>query len=166
MFLPDDVDGRVLFDRATARIKAIQEGREDDAPVGGLGDIVMVPPVVDARARGVLHSVRPFRGFTETGVVWRDGAETRIDAVIWCTGFRPALEHVAGLGLVGADGTVELDGTRAVGEPRLWFVGYGGWTGPASATLIGVGRSARETVRRISGELGAGAGVTEARENL
>jgi putative flavoprotein involved in K+ transport len=110
-------------------------------------------PVVDARARGVLRSVRPFRGFTETGVgvVWRDGSETPVDAVIWCTGFRPALGHVAGLGLVGADGTVELDGTRAVGEPRLWFVGYGGWTGPASATLIGVGRSARETVRRIAG---------------
>ena len=158
VFLPDDVDGRVLFDRATARIKALQEGCLPDAPVGGLGDIVMVPPVVDARARGVLHSVPPFRGFSENGVVWRDGTETRIDAVIWCTGFRPALGHVAGLGLVGADGTVELDGTRAVAEPRLWFVGYGGWTGPASATLIGVGRSARETVRRISGELGAGAG--------
>ena len=89
-------------------------------------------------------------------MVWRDGTETGIDAVIWCTGFRPALGHVAGLGLVEADGTVELDGTRAVAEPRLWFVGYGGWTGPASATLIGVGRSARETVRRIAGELGVG----------
>jgi len=153
VFLPDDVDGRVLFHRATARLKALQEGREPEIPAGGLGDIVMVPPVVDARERGALRSVRPVARFTETGVVWRDGTETGVDAVIWCTGFRPALDHVAELGIVGPDGTVELDGTRSVREPGLWFVGYGGWTGPASATLIGVGRSARETARRIAESL-------------
>lgn len=153
VFLPDDVDGRVLFHRATARLKALQEGREPDIPAGGLGDIVMVPPVVEARERGVLRSVRPFARFTETGVVWRDGTETGVDAVIWCTGFRPALDHVTELGIVGPDGTVELDGTRSIREPGLWFVGYGGWTGPASATLIGVGRSARETARRIAESL-------------
>jgi hypothetical protein len=49
-------------------------------------------------------------------VAWRDTPETPIDAVIWCTGFRPALGHVAGLGLVGADGTVELDGTGRSGS--------------------------------------------------
>jgi putative flavoprotein involved in K+ transport len=31
-FLPDDVDGRVLFERATARWKAQEEGREPDVP--------------------------------------------------------------------------------------------------------------------------------------
>jgi putative flavoprotein involved in K+ transport len=158
VFLPDDVDGRVLFHRATERIKTLQEGREPAMPTGGLGDIVMVPPVVEARERGVLHAVRQFTHFTETGVVWRDGTESPVDAVIWRTGFRPALHPVAGLGLIGLDGTVELDGTRSVREPRLWFVGYGGWSGPASATLIGVGRSARETARRIAEDLGATGG--------
>jgi putative flavoprotein involved in K+ transport len=158
VFLPDDVDGRVLFHRATERIKTLQEGREPAMPTGGLGDIVMVPPVVEARERGVLHAVRQFTHFTETGVVWRDGTESPVDAVIWCTGFHPALHPVAGLGLIGLDGTVELDGTRSVREPRLWFVGYGGWSGPASATLIGVGRSARETARRIAEDLGATGG--------
>jgi len=152
-FLPDDVDGRVLFLRATERIRARQEGREPDPVPGDLGDIVMVPSVIDARNRGVLHAVRPFLRFTETGVVWSDGTEIAVDAVIWCTGFRPALAHVAGLGIVGADGRVELDGTRSVREPGLWFLGYGGWTGKASATLIGVGRSARETARRIAAAL-------------
>jgi thioredoxin reductase len=158
VFLPDDVDGRVLFHRATERIKALQEGREPEMPTGGLGDIVMVPPVIEARERGVLHAVRPFARFTEAGVVWRDGTESRVDAVIWCTGFRPALNPVAGLGLIGPDSAVELDGTRSIREPRLWFVGYGGWSGPASATLIGVGRSARETARRIAEDLGAAGG--------
>jgi hypothetical protein len=36
-----------------------------------------------------------------------------------------------------------------VREPRLWLVGYGDWTGYASATLIGVGRTARTTVDEI-----------------
>ncbi|MBK1710998.1 pyridine nucleotide-disulfide oxidoreductase, partial [Marichromatium gracile] len=35
-------------------------------------------------------------------------------------------------------------------EPRLWLVGYGEWTGSASATLIGVTRTARSTVNQIA----------------
>ena len=44
---------------------------------------------------------------------------------------------------VGAVGGAS--GTQALGEPRLHLVGYGDWTGPASATLAGVGPSARAT---------------------
>jgi putative flavoprotein involved in K+ transport len=38
----------------------------------------------------------------------------------------------------------------------LWLVGYGDWTGYASATLVGVGRSARSTVEEIEEELAGG----------
>ncbi|MDO8861326.1 NAD(P)-binding domain-containing protein [Haliea sp. E1-2-M8] len=78
VFLPDDVDGRVLFERATARLKGDAEG----ATVGGIGDIVMVPPVKAARDKGILASTRPFTAFTESGVVWPDGSAEDIDAVI------------------------------------------------------------------------------------
>ena len=148
-FLADDVDGRVLFARATERWKAQQEGRAVDVPIGGLGDIVMVPPVKEARARGVLHATRPFKRFSRTGVVWPDGSEETIDAVIWCTGFRPALGHLQALGVVEADGRVLVDGTRSVKQSNLWLVGYGDWTGAASATLIGVTRTARSTVAEL-----------------
>ena len=37
----------------------------------------------------------------------------------------------------------------ALDEPRLHLVGYGDWTGPASATLAGVGPSARATAATI-----------------
>ena len=148
-FLPDDVDGRVLFERATARWRAAQEGRTIDLPVGGFGDVVMVPPVREARGRGVLQAVAPFTRFTEDGVVWDDGARSGVDAVIWCTGFRPALSHLGPLGVVGEDGRVATDGTRSIDEPGLWLVGYGDWTGAASATLIGVMRTARSTVAEI-----------------
>ena len=148
-FLPDDVDGRVLFERATARWRAAQEGRSIELPAGGFGDVVMVPPVKEARERGVLNAVAPFIRFTEEGVTWRDGSQSRVDAVIWCTGFRPALSHLVPLDLVQEDGRVATNGTRSVDEPMLWLVGYGDWTGTASATLIGVMRTARTTVAEI-----------------
>lgn len=152
-FLADEVDGRVLFARATERWKAQQEGRAIEQPVGGLGDIVMVPPVKSARARGVLHAVRPFTRFVEDGVVWPDGRCERIDAVIWCTGFRPAIDHLRPLGVVEADDRVAVAGTRSVAQPRLWLVGYCEWTGAASATLIGVTHTARSTVAEITAAL-------------
>lgn len=149
LFLPDDVDGRVLFERATARLR---DG-PSDAPVGGIGDIVMIPPVVDARARGVLTSVRPFQRVTEQGVVWPDGRETQIDAIIWCTGFRPALGHLESLGVIEPDGRVAVDGQQSVKEPRLWLTGYGDWCGPGSATLIGASRVARDLVPKVQAGL-------------
>ncbi|WP_298578232.1 ArsO family NAD(P)H-dependent flavin-containing monooxygenase [uncultured Luteimonas sp.] len=148
-FLPDEVDGRVLFDRATARWRAQQEGRVPDAPAGGLGDIVMVPSVREARERGVLRAEPPFERFTADGVAWADGRTAPFDAVIWCTGFGPATAHLRSLGIVGPDGRVEVTGTRSKQCPGLWLVGYGDWTGAASATLVGVTRNAKAAVDEI-----------------
>lgn len=147
-FLPDDVDGRVLFQRASQQYQATQSGETTFA--GRLGDIVMVPSVQEARSRNVLRSVRPFTHLTRTGVVWPDGRKEDFDAIIWCTGFKPATDYLRSLGLVDAEGRVATKGTRAIHEPGLWLVGYGSWTGFASATLIGVGRSARATAEEIS----------------
>jgi putative flavoprotein involved in K+ transport len=147
-FLPDEVDGRYLFEQATVRWKAQQEGRPVPPP-RSLGDVVMVPPVRAARDAGRLAHRAMFVAFTDDGVRWPDGDVTPVDAVVWATGFRPALAHLAPLGVVDARGRVALQGTRSVVEPRLWLVGYGDWTGFASATLVGVGRSARATVDEI-----------------
>lgn len=154
-FLPDEVDGRVLFQQSTARYRAKMAG-QDPGPAYTLGDIVAVAPVREARARGDMVAVRPFRRMTATGVVWPDGREEAIDAVIWCTGFGPALHHLEPLGVVTPEGRVQTEGTRSVDHPNLWLVGYGSWTGYASATLIGVGRTARVTVDQIVEALGSG----------
>lgn len=154
--LPDDVDGRALFAAATERVRSLAEGRRH-AGVGGLGDIVAVASVRQARDRGALHAHPMFQRFTPTGVAWADGAEEPLDAVIWCTGFRPALRHLSRLRLRHEDGQVATGGsagTRAIAEPRLFLVGYGDWTGPASATLLGAGRSARDTVAELVPTLG------------
>ncbi len=150
-FLPDDVDGRALFATARARIQALREGREHSG-VAGLGDIVMVPSVKDARDRGVLHPHSMFTRLVPGGVVWADGTARECDVIIWCTGFRPALRHLRPLGLRTEHGRVPVggpSGTQALHEPRLHLVGYGDWTGPASATLAGIGPSARATAEAV-----------------
>ncbi|WP_406051366.1 ArsO family NAD(P)H-dependent flavin-containing monooxygenase [Kribbella sp. NBC_00889] len=148
-FLPDDVDGRALFEIATARRRAHDTGTTS-AGVAGLGDIVMVYSVRQARDRGVLHARRMFTGLDADGVHWADGSRLSVDAIIWCTGFRPALSHLTPLALRGTDGLIPTEETQALKEPRLHLVGYGDWTGPASATLIGVGRTARDLVKSLT----------------
>lgn len=71
-------------------------------------------------------------------------------------GFSPALDHLNNLGVVGRDGKVIVDESRSVAMPELWLVGYGDWTGLASATLIGVTRTARDVVRQVQSYLTGG----------
>lgn len=148
-FMPDDVDGRVLFDVATRREAARRAGTDSDG-VSGLGDIVMVPSVREARDRGVLHALPMFDRLTRNGVAWNDGTEQPCDAIIWCTGFHPTLRHLDPLGLSYENGVPKAVGTRSVDEPRLYLLGYGDWTGSASATLIGAGRTAKSIVADIA----------------
>ena len=37
-----------------------------------------------------------------------DGSEETIDAIIWCTGFEPNLDHLAPLNVLEADGKVQV----------------------------------------------------------
>lgn len=148
-YLPDDVDGRVLFDQASAKYYAEKKGEKFDTSKYNLGNIVMVPSVKEARERDVLHSQGQFTAFTENGVLWENGEEEAFHVVIWCTGFGFATDHLKNIVSTDEGGKVKTEGTRSIEEENLWLVGYGGWTGFASATLIGVGRSARATVKQI-----------------
>lgn len=144
-FLPDDVDGRELFRVASARVR----GEAGARGVGGLGDIVVVPSVREARDSGALRrSPMPTR-LTRSGAVWDDGTSRELDDIVWCTGFRPALRHLDGLDLPRENGHIATDGPTARGIRGLYLIGYGDWTGPASATLIGVGQWARSAVDDI-----------------
>lgn len=147
-FLPDHVDGRFLFDAATQMYEAQKMGKQYKPP--SLGDIVMVDSVKDARTRKVLKSRRPFEKFTEDSLIWENGDEEKIDVVIFCTGFKPSLKHLETLNVINPEGKADTTGTMSKQIDGLWFVGYGSWTGFASATLIGVGRSAKATVDEIS----------------
>lgn len=146
-FLADHIDGRYLFDAASQMYQAKLQGKAYQPP--SLGDVVMVPSVKEARGRNVLGSMRPFEKFTDTGLRWANGHEENVDAVIFCTGFKPAMAHLHGLGIITGEGRVAAMETKSIALEGLWLVGYGNWTGFASATLIGVGRSAKRTVDEI-----------------
>ena len=157
-FLPDDVDGTTLFELATRHVRAAAAGERPNPGVAGLGDIVMVPPVLAARRRGQLEATPVFDRLTPTGVAWDDPPRRlAADAVVWCTGFRPDLRHLAGLAPTRRAGLPATDPrlrSRSVDDPALFFLGYGDWAGPASATLIGVGATARAAVDAIVHQLG------------
>ena len=147
-FLADGVDGRVLFEVASRRAAALAAGHSDPGGVAALGDIVMVPEVLAARDRGAMTARPMIERLTDDGVAWGDRYENA-DVILWAKGFRPALGHLQPLRLRGADGTVPTVGTRALKEPRLHLLGYGDWTGPGSATILGVGRTAKAAVAEL-----------------
>ncbi|WP_405398248.1 ArsO family NAD(P)H-dependent flavin-containing monooxygenase [Maribacter sp. Asnod2-G09] len=147
-FLPDDIDGRYLFNEATQKFLGKSKVKSEINHSISLANIVMVASVKEARSRNVLHAVRPFKEIYEHGVIWQDGTKEQFDAIIWCTGFKANLKHIESLGVV-ENNKVETTYTRSIKEPNLWLVGYGNWTGFASATIYGVGKTARQTVKEI-----------------
>ena len=148
-FLPDDVDGFYLFNVATAKYKAEKEGKPFNADNYDLGNIVMVPPVKDARLRGALISSGIFQKIDENGVIWNDGTKEAFDVIIWCTGFGYATSFLKNLVSVDERGIIPTSESKAKEIDGLWLVGYGGWTGYASATLIGINRNVKQTIQQV-----------------
>ncbi len=152
-FLPDDVDGKKLFDQATTIYLAKKRGEQVNQKMFDLGNIVMVPSVKQARDRGVLNEYKILKGFDKDRVLWEDGSSDYIDAIVWCTGFHYNTSFLDGLTQRSPKGKIATKGTNAEEVQGLWLLGYGGWTGMASATIIGVGRTARKTVKEIKSYL-------------
>ena len=109
---------------------------------------------------GVLAARPVFDRIAPDGVVWDrvepagggwvDGpAFVPARTILWATGFRAALDHLAPLGLRGPGGGIVMDGTRAVADPRVQLVGYG-----PSASTLGANRAGREAVRNLRRTLG------------
>jgi cation diffusion facilitator CzcD-associated flavoprotein CzcO len=67
------------------------------------------------------------------------------DVILWATGFRPAVTHLAPLHLRSEHGGIQLDGTTAVADPRVQLVGYG-----PSASTIGANRAGRVAARGVA----------------
>jgi cation diffusion facilitator CzcD-associated flavoprotein CzcO len=93
---------------------------------------------------GVLDRQPMFDRITQDGVAWDDGRHVDADVILWATGFRPAIDHLAPLRLREPGGGIRVEGTRAVADPRVHLVGYG-----PSASTIGANRAGRAAVRDI-----------------
>jgi hypothetical protein len=146
-------DGRAAVALVDERVRA---GLPPGSVVGVTG-LMETEAVLAARARGVLDRLPVFDRLVADGVVW-DGGDpdggparfVRADVVLWATGFRAALDHLAPLHLRGPGGGITMDGTRVVAQPRLHLVGYG-----PSASTIGANRAGPHAVRELLRTLAA-----------
>lgn len=106
--------------------------------------LIWTPALRAAAARGVLERRPMFTGIEPDGVRLADGSLLAADVILWATGFRAELEHLAPLHLRGPGGGIAMDGTRVAAEPRVHLVGYG----PSSST-IGANRAGRAAVAEL-----------------
>jgi cation diffusion facilitator CzcD-associated flavoprotein CzcO len=131
--------------RAVAMVEeAVREGRRPGSVVGVTGLLVSTPYIADALERGVLERLPMFDRITPAGVAWDDGGFVRADVLLWATGFRAAVGHLAPLHLRQPGGGIRMDGTHVAGEPRIHLVGYG-----PSASTIGANRAGQTAARRL-----------------
>lgn len=144
----------------------------DRLPFGRWTDLSEPSGVLDTgQYQAALTANRPdrrplFARYTADGVVWDDGTEEAIDAVILATGYRPNLDYLAGLDALQPDGRPHQRWGISLAVPGLAFVGLSGQRTLASATLRGVGRDAapvvahlRRHLRRVSATAADGATV-------
>ncbi|MCR3718797.1 MULTISPECIES: NAD(P)/FAD-dependent oxidoreductase [Prauserella salsuginis group] len=136
--------GREVVAAVDARVR---EGRPPRSVVSVTG-LMLTPEVRAAREAGVLDRRPMFERITPHGVVWADGTEQRADVILWATGFRAALDHLAPLGLRERGGGIRMNGTEVVAEPRVHLVGYG-----PSASTVGASRAGRAAVRGLCATL-------------
>ncbi|HEX6342621.1 NAD(P)-binding domain-containing protein [Umezawaea sp.] len=123
--------------------EAVRAGRPPASVVSVTG-LFRTPRIRAAQEAGLMDRLPVFDRLTPTGAAWDDGREVRADAVLWATGFRAAIDHLAPLKLRGPGGGIKVDGTRVVADPRVHLVGYG-----PSASTVGASRAGRAAVREI-----------------
>ena len=140
----DSEAGRAAVARVDARVR---QGLSPGSVVSVTG-LPLTPAVRQAQAAGILDRLPIFDRITPTGVSWRDGRELAVDVILWCTGFRASLDHLAPLHIRESGGGITMNGTQVVREPRLHLVGYG-----PSASTIGANRAGRAAARIIARSL-------------
>lgn len=132
------------FDEAAGRtaVAMVEDRVRRGLPPSSVVSVTGLPvtPAIEAmRERGVLKRLPMFSEITVDGVRWPDGAEMRADVILWCTGFRSSLDHLAPLLLREPNGGIVMTGrlaTQVAKDPRIHLVGYG-----PSASTIGANRA-------------------------
>lgn len=96
--------------------------------------------------RGLLVARPMFDRIEADRVIWEgeDSGMARADVIIWATGFRPDLRHLAQLKLREKTGGVTVGQGAAWNDPRVFLAGYG-----PQASTIGASRAGRMIARQI-----------------
>ncbi|MFE2072938.1 NAD(P)-binding domain-containing protein [Streptomyces misionensis] len=140
-------EGPFDADAGRAAVALVEERVRQGLPPRSVVSVTGLPlndAIRKGLADGVLDRLPMFDRITPDGVEWRDGRHVEADVILWATGFRAALGHLAPLRLREPGGGIRVEGTRAVADPRIHLVGYG-----PSASTIGANRAGRAAVRDI-----------------
>lgn len=138
-----------------AAVAMVEERVRKGFPPGSIVSVTglpVTPAVLAMRQRGLLKRLPMFSEITENGIRWADGSEQHADVIVWCTGFRSSLDHLAPLQLREANSGIVMTGrlaTQVAKDPRIHLVGYG-----PSASTIGANRAgsaAASELRRFVG---------------
>lgn len=138
--LRHEVEGRQIIAEVIADVEA---GRPTGSVVS-YTDLAWTPYALAARARGALERRPMFAAIEPRGVREADGSFTPVDAIVWATGFKPALPHLDPLALRNDLGGIRLTGTQVAGEPRVHLIGFG----PSQST-VGANRAGRDAVNTL-----------------
>lgn len=145
-------DGPFSQEAGRAAVAMVAERVRQGLPVRSVVSVTGLGPSVALRRAqelGALERRPMFDRLTEHGVAWGSSDELAVDAIVWATGFRPEIGHLAPLGLRGPGGGIRMDGTQAVDDPRIHLVGYG-----PSASTVGANRAGRAAANGITRLLG------------
>ena len=145
------------FDEAAGRaaVAMVEDRVRRGLPPSSVVSVTGLPvtPAVEAmRARGVLTRLPMFSEVSDEGVRWSDGSELKVDVILWCTGFRSSLDHLAPLLLRELGGGIVMTGrlaTQVAKNPRIHLVGYG-----PSASTIGANRAGAAAASELTAYLG------------
>ena len=124
--------------------------------------LMLRPQEREAERLGAYERLPMFDRIVPDGVAW-DGPRSRIETVqviLWATGFRPAIAHLAPLRLRSERGGIQLGSTSATSttattDPRIQMVGYG-----PSASTIGANRAGRFAAIGVARALSEAASAT------
>jgi glycine/D-amino acid oxidase-like deaminating enzyme len=150
---PQWVDEDFDIAARVAAIAGVEDRVRQGLPPGSVISVTgmhRTPWSRSADARGVLVRHPMFTSIEEDGVRMPDGSFVRADVILWATGFRAALDHLAPLRLRTRAGGIRVEDSRALDEPRLFLIGYG----PSQST-VGANRAGRVAARQIVADLEA-----------
>lgn len=138
-----DFDAQAGHNAVALVEERVRQGLPPQSVVAVTG-LIWTPALRAAASRGALDRRPMFTSIEPPGVRLADGTLLAADVILWATGFRAELEHLAPLHLRGPGGGIAMDGTQVAAEPRVHLVGYG----PSSST-IGANRAGRAAVAAI-----------------
>ena len=141
-------EGPFGMEQGRAAVAMVEERVRRGLPPQSVVSVTGLPlndAVRRAREQGVLDRLPMFERITPGGVAWADGRSVEADVILWATGFRAAVDHLAPLRLREPGGGIRVEDTRAVRDGRVHLVGYG-----PSASTIGANRAGRAAARSVS----------------